>query len=421
MKKFILYLLSAFLFQTVFGQYQGPVSKISSGYGADGSLTVKHIDITNDHNTVLKPISVFYPEGTSTPIPTIFYSHGYASTDTTYHIETLHHIASKGYAVVFVPYKTLGVTIAERYLTLYDGFVKAARENTSIIDTTRVGFYGQSFGGGATPRIAYRSFTENNWGENGKFIFCSAPWYSYELGTTNLSDYPTDCHMLTVFYDDDFTNDHRLGMDIFEHIAIDDSIKDCLTVYTDTVSGYVYQADHTLPAQYTTSSEFDAFDYYVTFRLIDALAEYTFTGNLSAKDVCLGNGSTAQLDMGSQLKKLQHTDSPIPAYAESVYKNPCSSSENERSSFCGLLTSISPQKKGIGISLAPNPTNGLLNITVLEDYDHLSITVFNVQGKKVYSAKNQVLIDLSTWPSGLYTIHIIINDHFYKYKQVTKN
>ena len=34
----------------------------------------------------------------------------------------------------------------------------------------------------------------------------------------------------SVLFDKDTVNDHRMGMDIFNNISIDDSIKDCITV-----------------------------------------------------------------------------------------------------------------------------------------------------------------------------------------------
>lgn len=407
--KTILILISLLILSTNYAQYQGPVAKILSGYGAEGNYTVSHIDITNDHNTFLKPISIFYPQGTTSPVPTLFYSHGYASSDTTFHIETLKHIASKGYAVVFVPYRALGVSIVERYQALFNGFTKAARTNTSIIDTTRVGFYGQSFGGGATPRIAYRAFTENNWGSNGKFIFCSAPWYSFEINP-DLSNFPIDCNMLTVLYNDDKTNDHRLGMDIFNNIAIPDSIKDCLIVYSDTIGGYHYQADHTLPSQYTNSGEFDALDFYVTFRLLDALADYTFNDNQSAKNVALGNGSIAQLNMGGQLKNLTHSNNPNPIYPESIYTNSCSDSRNERAIFCTEATNIQESilnTKKIGIF--PNPAQNNINFIPNHNYKKIIISIYSSDGNKVIEVKNKTNLNVDKLKNGIYFVKIILD------------
>ena len=409
MKKSFLTISLIISLSNLSAQYQGPIPKITTGYGADGNNDVVVSTLINDH-WANHEIAVFYPTNVSFPVPTIFYSHGYGSTDTLYCIETLRHIASRGYAAVFVPYKTFGVTMAERYATLFDGFTKASRNLTSIIDTTRVGFLGHSFGGGATPRISLREFSENNWGTNGKFIFCSAPWYSFELGDS-LYSFPQDCKMITLLYDDDETNDHRMGMDIFKHIAIPDSLKDCILVRSDTVSGYIYQADHTLPVQYTGSGEFDALDYYAVFRLLDALADFTFTGNQIAKDIALGNGSPAQINMGTQLKQLSVTDNPIPAYTQSKYFFPCSSSTNERIQYCDdFPNKVNDNvKKGI-LNICPNPTKGIFTI---EGKDIQSVEITNISGQIIKQFKIQnskFKIDLSKQPKGIYIIKIKTNN-----------
>lgn len=416
----LLVLLLGFITQRTSAQFQGPIPAISTGYGSDGNAAIAQIDILNDRY-LLKKISIFYPAGTTTPVPTIFYSHGYASTDTTFHIENLRHIASRGYAVVFVPYKSIGVTNAERYATLFDGFVKSARTNPTIIDTTRVGFFGQSFGGGATPRVAYRAFTENNWGVNGKFIYCSAPWYSFELGTTNLSNFPSDCNLLTVLYDDDFTNDHRIGMDVFNNIAIPDSSKDCIIVYSDTVAGYIYSADHNMPSQYTPNGEFDALDSYVTFRLLDALADYSFTGNQTAKNMALGNGSTAQISMGGQLKNLYSSNTPSPIYPESSYTNPCSDTINERRLFCPSVVGIEHQNiEEDGIHIYPNPVHSNVEIRIETRFKALTISILTLTGKEVLITSKHTNININHLPNGIYFLRLDI-DGITKVKKIIKS
>ena len=407
MKQYLLIIITTLITNGLWAQYLGPIPALTSGYGSEGLNAISVSNITNDH-FLLKDISVFYPTGTTTPIPTIYFLHGFGANDTTNYIETLRIIASNGYAIVFVPYKTIGATISERYLTLYDGFIKASQNLPTIIDTTRVGFFGHSFGGGATPRIAYRLFTENNWGTNGKFIYCSAPWYSYELGTTNLSNFPTDCNMLTVLFDKDDVNDHRMGMDVFNNIAIDDSIKDCIIVYADTVSGYAYEANHSLPTQNSLFGVYDAHDYYVTFRLLSALADYTFTGNLTAKDIALGNGSTAQIDMGSQLSPLYSTNSPSPIYSQSIYQYPCDSIINERQVFCQTILGIETLEDNV-IEIYPNPTNGKLKINPKNIYQEIDISILTLTGQNILRTINQTEIDISHLPIGTYFVLINID------------
>ncbi|MBS2097596.1 T9SS type A sorting domain-containing protein [Carboxylicivirga linearis] len=400
MKYLLIFILSIF-FTKINAQYQGPIDAITDGYGANGKNDVSVMNITNDY-WALRDISIFYPLDISNPVPTIFYSHGYASVDTAFHIETLRHLASRGYAVVFVPYKSIGIDNTERYATLRNGFIKAARTATSIIDTTRVGFFGQSFGGGATPANAYKLFTHYNWGVNGRFMYCSAPWYSFEITQDELLNFSSNCNLLTVLYNDDTSNDHRMGMDIFNTISIDKDHKDCLIAYSSTIDDYNYDADHTLPAQYTNNAEFDALDYYVTFRLLDALADYTFTGNVTAKQIALSSGSTEQIEMGL-LPNLLWSDNPEPIYDQTKYNSPCGSEYNPRIEYCD---------SSVGIDLAtinesnpivfPNPANDILNVNLDDNSDELLVEIYNSKGCLLLQEYNQKTIHITHLKSGVY-------------------
>ncbi len=416
MTKVSFYMLLLLFTTEVFAQYQGPIPAPASGYGAEGTHPVSVENIDNDR-FASKNISVYFPTGTTSPIPTIFFLHGYGGNDATNYVETLRNLASNGYAVVFVPYRTLGITNAERYSTLYDGFVKAAQNLPNVIDTSRVGFFGHSFGGGAVPRISYRLFSEKNWGANGKFIYCSAPWYSLELGEGALANYPVDCNMLTLLFDQDDVNDHRMGMDVFNNIAIGSASKDCIFVYNDTIDGYNYEANHGLPAQYSSAGVFDAHDYYVTFRLLGALADYTFTGNLTAKDIALGNGSAAQVNMGNQLTPLSVTDSPVPVYEEDIYTFPCSGSQNERRESCQTIVGISGDiTEENEVKIFPNPTNGVLNIDSEQLSGDIHVAVYTIAGRMLLTAKYQAGIDLSHFKAGAYLVVINVDGRAYTKK-----
>ena len=141
-----------------FGQYNDPnIPKPTSGYGADGSHTIG-IDSFANPNFLLKNIEIFYPSDISTKVPTIFYSHAFGGNDPSNISGLLNFVAMKGYAIVFVPYQTIGVTNQDRYANLLNGFRLAARRYPNIIDTTKVGFLGWSFGGGASFANAYTCF-----------------------------------------------------------------------------------------------------------------------------------------------------------------------------------------------------------------------------------------------------------------------
>jgi hypothetical protein len=312
----------------------GPIVKPSSGYGADGSYKVATVSFPSPTYTG-KDVVIFYPQGITKPVPVIFYSHPYGGEESSYNIGLYEFIAKKGYAVVFAPYPTTGVSIDSRYNTLWQSFKKAVTDYPNIIDTHKVGFMGHSFGGGASFALAYQGFVDEGWGTDGRFIFAMAQWYSYQLTDTMLQNFPSNTKLITQVYDDDTTNDHRMAIDIFKHINIPGSEKDYLLIKSCTIGNYNYVADHSLP---NTRTAYDAYDYYGIYRLLDALIDYSFNGNANAKKVALGNGSTEQITMpgynGQTMPPLVETDNPLPLYPQSRYLFSCNSTSNPRVGYC---------------------------------------------------------------------------------------
>ncbi|MGN6421515.1 MAG: alpha/beta hydrolase [Pseudobacter sp.] len=318
---------------------QGPVQKPVSGYGSDGSYEVAEINFTNPQYTSTQ-VSVFYPKGLSGPKPVIFYAHPYGGEDKSYNMGLYNFVARKGYVIVFVPYRTIDITIDHRYQTLWEGFLKAASDYPGIIDTKQVGFMGHSFGGGATIDLAFKAFTEKGWGENGRFLFTMAPWYSYNWASTftteqQLQNFPANTKMITQVYDEDDVNDHRLAIDIFRHINIPASEKDYIYFRSSFIAGYDYLTDHVMP---TTRKAYDALDYYGVYRLLDAMIDYSFNGNTNAKNIALGNGSSAQVTMpsynGQAMAPLEVTDDPSAKYPQNKYQFPCNHLSNPRLNYC---------------------------------------------------------------------------------------
>lgn len=318
---------------------QGPIQKPTSGYGSDGNYQVAEIDFDNPQYEGTK-VSIFYPQGITTPRPTIFFSHPYGGEDKEYNIELYNFIAKKGYVVVFVPYRTFDVSVDHRYQTLWEGFTKAAEDYSDIIDTQKVGFMGHSFGGGASIDLAYKAFTEKGWGENGRFLFTMAPWYAFNWDSPlttqqQLQNFPPNTKMITQVYDEDDVNDHRMAIDIFKNINIPNAQKDFIYIKSSTVNGYNYVTDHAMPSSRVT---FDALDYYGVYRLLDAMMDYSFNGNTSAKNTALGNGSAAQVTMpsynGQAMAPLEVTDNPTPKYLQFKYQFKCGNSTNPRTAYC---------------------------------------------------------------------------------------
>ena len=374
--------------------------KPTTGYGADGPHTAAVEDFDNPYYPG-QNIKIYHPADITTKVPTIFYSHAYGGYIPLHVIGLFTFIAKKGYAIVFVPYQTAGVSVENRYENLLAGFRKAARDYPDIIDTTRVGFMGHSFGGGASFATAYRCFTDNGWGQNGRFIHSSAPWYSYNISQLEMQSFPIDTKLIVEVYDDDVVNDHRMAADVFTAINIPVAEKDFIKVKTDTVNGYVYTTGHDLP---TTYAGFDAMDYYAYFRLADALCDYTFTGNLAAKDVALGNGSPAQVTMPTGLRNLEQSDAPTVTYEESRYGFPCSAEGNPRNIYCGNFTGFDVADAKGSIRVYPNPFSNA--ITVANPQGDEVYLLLNTMGQAVYKGIASGLQNLAHLPQGVYLLRV---------------
>jgi hypothetical protein len=399
-------ILVVFSSLTTFGQiYTGPIPKPTSGYGSDGSHTVGIVSFANP-NYPSKNIEIYYPSDIATKVPTIFYSHAFGGNNSANISGMLNFVAMKGYAIVYVPYQTTGVTIYDRYDNLLNGFRKAARDYPAIIDTTKVGFLGHSFGGGASFGNAYKCFTQNNWGQNGRFIYALAQWYSYNISQTELQSFPANTKLLTEIFDDDVTNDHRMAIDIYNNINISSTEKDFILLKSDTIASYIYLADHVVP---NTSSAFDALDYYAYYRLLDALCDYTFNGNLAGKNVALGNGSVAQVTMPTGLKNLVQTDNPLVVYPESKYTYPCSDIQNLRSSYCSSVLGVEEiTYSENSLLLFPNPALNSVTVILPKQNSINELKFYNSFGQLMLSKQtlNQtsLSIDLSSFTKGIYFI-----------------
>ncbi len=387
-------------------QYNDPLfPKPQSGYGADGSYPVE-VTTFPSPDFPGEIIEIFHPGGVTGAVPTLFFSHGFGGTFSSYVQGMLEFVAKKGYAAVFVPYPTTGASIVGRYDILLNGFRLAARTYPGIIDTTQVGFMGHSFGGGAMFGVSHRCFTENNWGSNGRFLFSLAPWYAYEITQEELQSFPSDTKLIMQVYDDDTVNDHRMAIDLFNNINISVEEKDFILVKSDTIQGHVYAADHAVPGTYQV---FNALDYYAFYRLLDALCDYTFRGNLAGKAMALGNGSALQVEMPSGLSPLSQTDAPSPLYPEDQYGFPCSGILNPRKAYCPALTGTNEATPDTyALAIAPNPASAQIRVTIPADAKARQIRVFNLSGQQVLAKRlnnvSVVTLNLEGLPSGEYVV-----------------
>jgi len=308
---------------------------IINSHVADGPYTMQSDTVNNpyvskEQFSSLMPIYFFTPVERKTASPVIIFIHGYIGQNPVEFEPLLRHIVSLGYTVIYPTYSFLPkadnpVKVLDKYGYLYAGISKVAHILSWRIDTTRVGFFGQSFGAGAIPAVTYRLVNEKKWGKNGVFMFITAPWYSFDISEEQLKKFPSTVKLLMQVYDDDQINDHAMAVDLFNSLPIPVAEKDYMTIYSDSLDGYVMQANHFVPyGPENIYGDLNALDYYGIYKNFDALAEYTFTGNTQAKNVALGNGSANQVYMGmwsdkQPVKPAMVTDTPKAMHPEFDY------------------------------------------------------------------------------------------------------
>lgn len=306
----------------------GVVAAPTSGYGSQGPYKV--VEESFPHPVWAgEEVHVFHPEGLNTPAPTIFFSHAFNATNPAIYSALIDNIVSQGYVLVYSPFIARGGSVGERYSMLRGGFQAAVQRYGQIIDTSRVGFIGHSFGGGATPAMAYYGLVQQGWGSKGAFLFMMAPWYATDLSLNQLQQLPKQTKVVLQVYEDDAINDHRIAIQLFN--AFNVSEKQYMLLQSDkSYDSCALIANHGVPASVGRDGpRINALDYYGVFRMIDALADYTFNGQTAGQQLVFGNGTPEQTFMGDwpngqAVKPLRIMSSPYPVHSQSTYQYPSS-------------------------------------------------------------------------------------------------
>jgi hypothetical protein len=172
---------------------------------------------------------------------------------------------------------------------LTSGFELAV--STFGLSTTEVGFVGHSAGGGALPYVIQHEMmgvnNGNHWGTTAAFAFAMAPAEIYSLPDKRTIDLPSNLNMVVMTFKDDTLIDPLYGMDLFYHSTIPNSQKNHITLFSDNHQSPGLVAQHGTP----TNPIVNGLDFWGTNRHIDALADYTFTGNSSAYAIALDAGT----------------------------------------------------------------------------------------------------------------------------------
>ncbi len=310
--------------------HTGPISPPTSGYGSWGTKAVASpIVFSFDTQGHDNSITIYHPEGIAAPAASIFFAPGWNIGCDDYR-EFLRFLASKGYTTVCDDYfENPGIIGGQ----LKASFREAANRYPTLIDTSRIGVAGHSSGAGLLPSVTYDLVRNAHWGNRGAFMFSSAPWIDFDISDAMLADFPTTIKFVLQTYEDDLETDIRTYVQQFEQLPIPDTEKEYVTLRPAVIDGYSYEADHAVLATGDNGyGVFDALDDYGVFRIVEALADYTFTGNPEGKRVALGDGAEEQLDMG-ELRDLVSTDDPRPIPGI-THHFPCDIPDNPRRTHC---------------------------------------------------------------------------------------
>jgi hypothetical protein len=325
MKKALLVLILAILFSNAFtvraqvAQCTGlktTTLPLAGDYGSFGQFTVTRQSIPNPDPTAPAPISVFIPSNATAQnkVPVVFFAHGFGGTSYVFYEVLMRQLASNGYIVVFSPYTAnICSTHTTRYNQLWGGFLTAATQNAAIMDLTKAGFAGHSYGAGATPEMARRGAGQG-WGASGLFLFVMAAWYNWG---TNPEQIPATAKMIVQVYWDDATNQNLISqMDIWNKLPQITERK--WQVIRQSKTYCTLAANHTVPVTDglgQTDAALNGYDAWGIWRRLHALSDYTFTGNQTARNIAFG----ADANMGKwrgifgvrQISPLESTDSPV--------------------------------------------------------------------------------------------------------------
>ncbi len=279
---------------------------------SDNSMTIDSIPhpVWRHHS-----VYFFHPRDTGRH-PVVLFFHGITADNPQTYAGLLRHIVSRGFGVVYVPYATLIAMTRpwETYEVLDKGIVAAVSAWRYAMDTTRAGFIGHSYGGGAAPSFAWEYIVKQGWGSRGAFVFTMAPWFSWNLTDKQLSSFPENVLFLTQVYEEDNINDHRMAIDIFNKFGTNGNRKRYLFIRSP-IDDTLLHADHGVPCDNNGS---DWLDTLAVFRIFDHTANAALAGRSFADDTLLA-ASPCSLSMGTGASGSPRTPAFIAAAPEPLF------------------------------------------------------------------------------------------------------
>ena len=304
---------------------------ITTGWGAWGGNAVAE-PLAHDYPD-RGVVTVYRPEVLPAPRPVVFFISGWGRDAATYD-KLFRYVASKGFVLINVSYENPG-DVRRSYPNALYMIDDTINRHPGWFDTSRVGLMGHSMGGGMAFWLAVRLFADYGWGGAGRFVFVSAPWYTFLTTPADLARVPADTRVLLEAYEEDLATDPDVYELVFDLLPTPAAEKDFVWVRSGAVDGRAYHANHYVsytgaetqwdPVHY---EPYDRLDAYAINRLFDALAAYVFDGDQEAAAVALGGGAAEQVNMGP-LPPLEVSDDPDFRDPAATYDYVCKDNNNE--------------------------------------------------------------------------------------------
>lgn len=235
-----------------------PGAALAIDYGKTGPYSVVRETLKNPVSG--DDVTVFLPQNAPKPMPVMFFSHGLGGNYYTAYKSMLNHVASQGVAVVFSPYPT-NASWTEQYDLLWGGFEKAASVHKAEFDFQQVGFFGHSWGGGATPNMASRA-VEKGWGQRGMLMFIMAPGPDYGVTDQDLNSLSA-ANLIVQSFENDTVVPESIAKEIYAKIGVPDQNK---AYY------FISGGNHTEPSERAVND----YDKLAIWTPLDALMDATF-------------------------------------------------------------------------------------------------------------------------------------------------
>jgi pimeloyl-ACP methyl ester carboxylesterase len=235
-----------------------PGTVMAMEYGTRGPYNVIRETIQNPMSG--DDVTVFLPQNAQSSVPVMFFSHGNGGNYYQAYKSLCTHVASQGVAVVFSPYPS-GVAWSKQYDILWNGFQEAADVYRYEFDLDSVGFFGHSWGGGATPNMALRGI-DKGWGKIGMLMFIMAPGPANGVSDSQLQSLKNGSLIVQTFEDDSIVPE-QLAQGIYDKVGISSANK---AYY------YVLGGDHTEPSERIVND----YDSLAIWTPLDALMDHAF-------------------------------------------------------------------------------------------------------------------------------------------------